>query len=105
MSQIEHDASTNEADECNGTSVLNEIILNHADEIEKNSLKNQSKISNRTGPLMNTTFSMHHSKHCFEKFKVNLFEMNILVIFQPVAKNWYDMLAEEVVRKGPFSCG
>jgi len=70
LSQIQHDVGTNEADECNGTSVLNEIILNHADEIEKNSLKTQSKISNGTDSSMNTTFSMQHSKHCFEKFKV-----------------------------------
>ena len=67
-----YDAGTNETDTCNGTSIMHEIILFHADEIQKNSFNNQSKILNETDQFMNTSFSIHHSKHCFEKFKVNI---------------------------------
>ena len=31
----------NEPDECNVTTILNEIIVNHTDELQRNSFKNQ----------------------------------------------------------------
>ena len=68
MSELLHDVGANES-ACNGTAVLHEIIINHANEIQEKDLKDKTKISNETDDSK-TKFSVHHSKNCFEKFKV-----------------------------------
>ena len=67
-----HDVASNETDACNGTAVLHEIILNHSHEIHKKKISKflKTRILNETGEFQNQTFSVHHSKKCFEMFKV-----------------------------------
>ena len=69
LSELLRDVIVNET-VCNGTDILQEIIDNHTNGIQKTDLKNRPKISNETDEFKNTTFSVHDSKHCFEKFKV-----------------------------------
>jgi len=69
LSELLQDVGPNES-ACNGTAVLHEIIINHANEIQEKDLKDKSKISNETNDSKKTKFSVHHSKNCFEKFKV-----------------------------------
>ena len=67
-----HDVASNETDACNGTAVLHEIILNHSHEIHKKKISKflKTRILNETGEFQNQTFSVDHSKKCFEMFKV-----------------------------------
>ena len=74
LSELLRDVIVNET-VCNGTDILQEIIVNHTNEIQKTDLKNGPKISNETDEYKNTTFSVHDSKHCFEKFKVYIFKI------------------------------
>ena len=47
LSELLHGVGVNKS-ACNGTAVLHEIIINHANEIQEKDLKDKIKISNET---------------------------------------------------------